>query len=161
MQGEDFFSGAWHAKRRHVASFHASTLGADVIHPNVVSDREVTGGGEGVMGAAAQAVVVTGVPAVGLVKEKSGQPRTETPPKKKLAAAGAGKETAAPPQKGPLGSPLRDPRSPGTVPMAVYWKACRDRDQFRHELDAARLAPEAAPRLKEELDTVKRQWDHL
>ena len=36
-----------------------------------------------------------------------------------------------------------------------------DRDEFRHERDAARLAAEAASRLKEELDTVKRHRDDL
>ena len=45
--------------------------------------------------------------------------------------------------------------------MTVYWEACRDRHQFRQERDAARLAAEAASRLKEELDTVKRQRDDL
>ena len=40
--------------------------------------------------------------------------------------------------------------------MAVYREACRDRDQFGHERDGARLAAEGATRLKEELDTVKR-----
>ena len=47
------------------------------------------------------------------------------------------------------------------LPMIVYREACRDRDQFRQERDAARLAAEAATRLKEELDTVKRQRDDL
>ena len=47
------------------------------------------------------------------------------------------------------------------MPMAVYREACRDRDQFRHERDAARPAAEAATRLKEALDTVKRQRDDL
>ena len=45
--------------------------------------------------------------------------------------------------------------------MTVYREACRDRDQFRQEQDAAGLAAEAASRLKEELDTVKRQRDDL
>ena len=45
--------------------------------------------------------------------------------------------------------------------MIVYREACRDRDQFRQERDAARLAAEAATRLKKELDTVKRQRDDL
>ena len=76
-------------------------------------------------------------------------------------AIAAGKGTAAVPQKAALGSPLRDPGSPGTVPTVVYREACRDRDQFRHERDAACLAAEAATRLKEELDTVKRQRDDL
>ena len=79
------------------------------------------------MGPAVQAAGVTGVPAVGLRKGKSGQPRTATPPPPKLA----GKGNAAAPQKAALGSPLRDPGSPGTVPMTVYREACRDCDQFR------------------------------
>ena len=45
--------------------------------------------------------------------------------------------------------------------MMVYREACRDRDQFGQEQDAARLAPEAATRLEEGLDTVKRQRDDL
>ena len=45
--------------------------------------------------------------------------------------------------------------------MTVYREACCDRDEFRQERDAARLAAEAASRLKEELDTVKRQRDDL
>ena len=47
------------------------------------------------------------------------------------------------------------------MPLTVYREACRDRDQFRQERDAARLAAEAASRLMEELDTVKRQRDDL
>ena len=43
--------------------------------------------------------------------------------------------------------------------MTVCREACCDRDQFCQERDAARLAAEAASRLKEELDTVKRQRD--
>ena len=113
------------------------------------------------MAPAVQAAGVTGVHAVGFRKGKSGQPRTATPPKKQLAATAAGKGAAVAPQKAALGSPLRDLGSPGTVPMAVYREACRDSDQFRHERDAARLAAEAATRLKEELDTVKRQRDDL
>ena len=45
--------------------------------------------------------------------------------------------------------------------MIVYRETCRDCDQFRQERDAARLAAEATTRLKEELDTVKRQRDDL
>ena len=45
--------------------------------------------------------------------------------------------------------------------MTVYREACRDREQFRQERNAARLAAEAASRLKEEMDTVKRQRDDL
>ena len=111
------------------------------------------------MGGRVMAPAVIGVPAVGPQKEKNGQPRTTTPPAppKKLA----GKGNSAAPQKAALGSPLREPGSPGTVPMIVYREACPDRDEFRHERDAARLATEAATRLKEELDTVKRQRDDL
>ena len=45
--------------------------------------------------------------------------------------------------------------------MTVYREGCRDRDHFRQERDVARLAAEAASRLKEELDTVKRQRGDL
>ena len=111
------------------------------------------------MGPAVQAAGVTGVPAVRLRKGKSRQPRTTTPPPppKKLA----GKGNAAAPQKAALGSPLREPRSPGTVPMTMYRGACRDRDKFCQERDVARVVAEAASRLKKELDTVKRQQDDL
>ena len=46
MQGEGFFSEAWHAMRGHVTTFRASALGEDVIDPEVVSDGEVTDGGK-------------------------------------------------------------------------------------------------------------------
>ena len=49
----------------------------------------------------------------------------------------------------------------GTVPVTVYREACRDCDRFRQEQDAAHLTAEAATRLREELDTVKRQRDAL
>ena len=146
----------------HVATFCANAVGADVIDPYVVSDGDRgDGGGGGVMAPAMQAAGVSGVLAVGIKKGKSGVPRIAPPPKKKLAVTAAGKGTAAAPQKAALGNPLLDPGSPGTVPMAVYREACRDREQFRHERDAARPAAEAATRLKEELDTVKRQRDDL
>ena len=38
----------------------------------------------------------------------------------------------------------------------VYNAACRDRHLFRQEWDAARLAAEAASRLREELEGVKK-----
>ena len=46
VQGERFFSEAWHAMRGQVATFRASALGGDVIDPEVVSDGEVTEGGK-------------------------------------------------------------------------------------------------------------------
>ena len=46
VQGEGFFSEAWHAMRGHVAIFRASALGEDFIEPEVVSDGEVTDGGK-------------------------------------------------------------------------------------------------------------------
>ena len=46
VQGEGFFSDAWHAMRGHVATFRANALGEDVIDPEVVSDGEVTHGGK-------------------------------------------------------------------------------------------------------------------
>ena len=114
------------------------------------------------MAPAMRAPRVIGVPAVAVGKGKSGQPRTSTPPPRiKLAATVAGQGTSAAPQKAALGSPLRDPRSPGTVPMAVYREACRDRDQFRHERDAACLAGEASTCPGEQQDTVKQQRDNL
>ena len=46
VQGQGFFSEAWHAMRGHVATFRAIALGGDVIDPEVVSDGEVTKGGK-------------------------------------------------------------------------------------------------------------------
>ena len=153
VQGEGFFSEAWHAMRGHVSTFRASALGGDVIDPEVVSDGEVTDGGKSDGGRSDRSA------RNGTAKGKKRAAKDSNPPAppKKLA----GKGNAAAPQKAALGSPLREPGSPGTVPMIVYREACRDRDQFRQERDAARLATEAATRLKEELDTVKRQRDDL
>ena len=146
--------------RGHVATFHANAVGADVIDPNVVSDGRVAEGGKS-DGARSAGARSDRSARSGGGKGKKRAAKDSNPPQKKLAATAAGKGTAAAPQKAALGSPLRDPGSPGTVPMAVYWEACCDRDQFRHERDAACLATEAATRLKEELDTVKRQRDDL
>ena len=109
------------------------------------------------MGGRVMAPAVIGVPAMGPGKEKNRQPRTATPPAPPKKLAGNG--NAAAPQNAALLSPLREPGSPGTVPMIVYREACRDRDQFRQERNGARLAAEAATRVKEELHTVKRQRD--
>ena len=46
VQGEGFFSEAWHAMRGHVSTFRASALGEDVIDQEVVSDGEVRDGGK-------------------------------------------------------------------------------------------------------------------
>ena len=56
----------------------------------------------------------------------------------------------------PFLGPTREPGSPGTVPLAVYNTACRDRDLFRQERDAARLVAEAASRLRRELEGAKK-----
>ena len=61
----------------------------------------------------------------------------------------------------PVDSPTRQPGSPGRWPLAVCTAASRDRDLFRQEGDAARLAADTASRLKEELDVVKRQRTEL
>ena len=153
LQGEGLFLEAWHAMRGHVATFRASAMGEDVIEPEVVSDGEVTDGGKS-DGACSDRSARSGT---GKGKKQAAKDSNPPAPPKKLA----GKGNAAAPQKAALGSPLREPGSPGTVPMTVYREACRDRDQFRQERDAARLAAEAASRLKEELDTVRRQRDDL
>ena len=46
VQGEGFFTEAWHAMRGHVSTLHATALGEDVIDQQVVSDGEVTDGGK-------------------------------------------------------------------------------------------------------------------
>ena len=74
VQGEGFFSEAWHAMRGHVATFRASALGGDVIGPEVVSDGEVTDGGKS-DGARSDRSTRNGAG-----KGKNGQPRTATPP---------------------------------------------------------------------------------
>ena len=127
--------------------------GGDVIDQEVVSDGEETDGGKS-DGARSDRSARSGT-AKG--KKRAAKDSNPPAPPQKLASKG----NAAAPQKAALGSPLREPGSPGTVPMIVYREACRDRDQFRQERDAARLAAEAATRLKEELDTVKRQRDDL
>ena len=153
VQGEGFFSEACHAMCGHISTFRASVLGEDVIDQELVSDGEVMDGGKS-DGAGSDRSARSGT--------RKGQKRAAKdsnlpgPPKKV-----AGKGNAAAPQKAALGSPLREPGSPGTVPMIVYREACRDRDQFRQERDAARLAAEAATGLKEEMDTVKRHPDDL
>ena len=136
--------------RCHVATFRGGALGGDVIDPEVVGDGEVTEGGksDGARSAGARSDR-SARSAGGKGKKRAAKDSNPPPPKKKLA----GKANAAAPQKAALGSPLRAPTSPGTVPMTVYREACRDRDQFREERDAVRL--------KEELDTVKRQRNDL
>ena len=103
-----------------VATFRASALGGDVIDPVVVSDGKVTDGGKS-DGAWSERSTRSGAR-----KGKKPAAKDSNPPAplKKLA----GKGNAAAPQKAALGSPLREPRSPGTVPMTVYREACRDRD---------------------------------
>ena len=151
-QGEGFFSEAWNAMRGHVATFHATPQGEDVVDPGVVTDGEVTDGGKS-DGARSDRSARSGT---GKRKKQAAKDSYPPAPPKNLA----GKGNAAAPQQAALGSPLRE-RSPGTVPMNVYREACRDGDQFRQERDAVRLAAEAAYRLKEEPDTVKRQRDDL
>ena len=153
VQGEGFFSEAWHAMCGHVATFRASVVGGGVIDPEVVSDGEVTDGGKS--DDARSDWSTRSGPGKG--KKQAAKDSNPPPPPQKVA----GKENAAAPQKAALGSPLRELGSPGTVPVTVYREACRDRDQFRQEPDAARLAAEAASRLKEELHKVKRQRDDL
>ena len=154
VQGEGLFSETWHAMRGHVATFRASAQGEDVIAPEVVSDGEVTDWGKS-DGARSDRSTRSGT---GKGKKRAAKDSNPPAPQKKQA----GKGNAAAPQKAAPGSPLREPGSPGTVPMNVYREACRDQDQFRRqERDAARPAAEAASRLKEELDTVKRQRDDL
>ena len=153
VQGEGFFPEAWQAMCGHVSTFRASALREDVIDQEVVSDGEVTDGGKS-DGARSDRSTRSGT---GKGKKRAVKQSNPPAPPKKLA----GKENAAAPQKAALGSPLREPGSRGTVPVTVYREACRDRDQFRQERDAARLVAEAATRLKEGLDTVKRQRDDL
>ena len=163
VQGEDFFLEAWQAMRGHVTTFRASAVGADVVNLDVVTDGEMTEGGRSDRCRSARDRSDDGRSArSGGGKGKKRATKDSTPRKnKQLAAAGASMGTTAAAQKAALGSPLGDRGSPGTLPMAVYREACHDRDHFRHEQDVARLAAEAASRLKAELDTVKRQRDDL
>ena len=107
VQGEGFFSEAWHAMRGHVSTFRASALGGDVIDPEVVSDGEVTDGGKS-DGARSDRSARSGT-AKG--KKRAAKDSNPPAPPKKLA----GKGNAAAPQKAALGSPLREPGSPGTA----------------------------------------------
>ena len=94
VQGEGFFSEAWHAMRGHVSTFRASALGGDVIDPEVVSDGEVTDGGKSDGGRSDRSA------RSGTAKGKKRAAKDINPPAppKKLA----GKGNAAAPQKAAL-----------------------------------------------------------
>ena len=55
----------------------------------------------------------------------------------------------------PVLSPICEPGSPGTVPLAVCNTTCRDRNLFCQERDAARLAARATSGLQKEPEGVK------
>ena len=74
VQGEGFFSEAWHAMRGHVSTFRASALGGDVIDPEVVSDGGVTDGGKSDGGRSDRSA------RSGTAKGKKQGLRTATPP---------------------------------------------------------------------------------
>ena len=91
------------------------------------------------------------------VSRRSGQGvRTPPPSSEKGHERGKGSCCSCCYASGPIFSPTGERGSQETVPMVLYNAACGDRDLFCHKREDLWLAAEAASRLQEEMERVKK-----